>query len=127
MTFGKAMRMQMMVAGLGMALFCAGGLRAQEIVNSSFDNGPDVAPLDQPAAPVSDAATVATSQPMNPNAQIPAAAESMSDSEPSEKMIWLGASLVWLGAIGMYFTGPAKRFANELRAIRESYKLSDPA
>jgi|SRR5215469_6545407 len=115
MTFGKAMRVQMMVAGLGMTLLCAGATRAQEIVNTSFADGPNVAPLAQPAAP----ATVTAGQPMTPTAQLPAA-EPMSDKEPSEKMLWVGVSLVWLGAIGMYFSGPAKRFAREMRAVHSA-------
>ena len=119
MTFGKAIRVQMMVAGLGMALFCAGTTKAQEIVNTSFDDGPNVAALAQPAAPAANAANVPASQPMTANTQLPAAAEPVSETEPSEKMLWIGASLVWLGAIGMYFSGPAKRFACEIRALRE--------
>ena len=122
MTFGKAMRVQMMVAGLGLALFCAGTTRAQEIVNTSFDDGPNVAPLTQPAAST---ATVPASQPMTANTQL-LATEPASQNEPSDKMLWIGVSLVWLGAIGMYFSGPAKRFARELRALRAD-KLADAA
>jgi hypothetical protein len=127
MTFGKAMRVQVMVAGLGMALFCAGATRAQEIVNVSFDDGPNVATLAQPAPSAANAATVTASHPMTPTTQLPAAAEPMSETEPSDKTLWIGAALVWLGAIGMYFSGPAKRFARELRAVRESYKVADEA
>lgn len=126
MTFGKTMRVQMMVAGLGMALFCAGTTKAQEIVNTSFDDGPNVAALAQPAAPAN-AATVTSGQTMTVNTQLPAAAANVGESESSQKLLWIGCSLVWLGAIGMYFSGPAKRFASELRAARESYKLADAA
>ena len=125
MTFGKAMRVQMMFAGLGLALFCAGAAKAQEIVNTSFDDGPNVAALAQPPAPAANAANVTASQPMTANAQFPVAGETVSETEPSEKMLWIGASLVWLGAIGMYFSGPAKRFALEIRTLRE--KLADAA
>jgi hypothetical protein len=126
MTFRKAVRVQMMVAGLGMALFCAGAARAQEIVNSNFADGPNVAPLVQPAAPVANA-TVTVSQSAAMNAQVPAAAEPVSEKEPSNSLVWIGTSLIWLGAIGMYFCGPAKRFARELRTMRESYKTADAA
>ena len=125
MTFEKAMRVQVMVAGLGMALFCAGATNAQEIVNTSFDDGPNVAALAQPVAPAASAATVTSSQAVTANTQLPAAAEAVSETEPSEKMIWIGAALVWVGAIGMFFSGPAKRFANEMSAVRESHKLAD--
>ena len=120
MAFGKAMRVQMMAAGLGLSLFCAGATKAQEIVNTSFDDGPNVAGLAQPAAL---AANVMASQ--STNAQFPVAPEPVSEAEPSEKLLWIGASLVWLGAIGMYLSGPAKRFALEIRALRE--KLADAA
>jgi hypothetical protein len=55
------------------------------------------------------------------------AAESVSEEATSETMLWLGSSLVWLGAIGLYFSGPAKRFALEMRALRDSYKASREA
>lgn len=126
MTFGKAMRVQVMVAGLGVALYCAGATKAQEIVNTSFDDGPNVTALAQPAAPAT-TATVTASQPMTANTELPAAAEPASGTESSDKMLWIGVALVWLGAIGMYFCGPAKRFASEIRAVRESYKLEGAA
>ena len=125
MTFGKIMRVQMMVAGLGMALFCAGATKAQEIVNTQFDDGPNVATFAQPAA---NASTVPAIQMTTANVQIPAPAEPSNESDPSAKMIWFGVSLVWVGAIGMYFSGPAVRFARQMCAMRESYnKLADPA
>src|SRR5215469_12024779 len=127
MTFGKAMRVRMMVAGLGMALLCAGATRAQEIVNTSFADGPNVAAFVQPAAPANAPAAPMASQPMSAHTQLPAAAEPASETEPSDKMLWIGVSLVWLGGIGIYFSGPAKRFAREMRAVRESYKLADAA
>jgi hypothetical protein len=130
MTFAKVMRVQMMVAGLGMALFCAGATEAQEIVNTSFDDGPNVVALAQPAAGPASAATAAggpstTEAPAQ--VQVRAAAESVGEEGTTEKMLWLGSSLIWLGAIGMYFTGPAKRFAREMRAVRESYKIPQGA
>jgi len=126
MTFGKAARMQMMVAGLGVALFCASATKAQEIVNTSFDDGPNVAALTQAAAPATPAATVVVSQSTTANTQLSAAAEPANATD-SETLLWIGVSLVWMGAIGMYFCGPAKRFAREMRTAREACKLADPA
>jgi len=120
MTFRKAMRVQM-VAMLGLVVFCAGATKAQEIVNTSFNDVPNAAALAQPAA------TVTASHPTMAKTQLSATAESRSDTEPSEKMLWIGVTLVWLGAIGMYFSGPAKRFAREMSAARKSYKLVDAA
>jgi len=127
MTFGKAMRVQMMVAGLGVALFCAGATKAQEIVNTHFDDGPNVATFAQPEAPATTAVANTASQPMTANTQVPATAEPESANESSDTMLWIGVSLVWLGAIGTYFSGPAKRFAREMRAVQESYKVADAA
>jgi len=125
MTFKRAIRVQMLVAGLGMALFCAGAARAQEIVNTSFDDGPNVTTFAQPAP--ANAATVTSNQPITAPAQLPVAAVEATRQTGSEKSLWIGVSLVWLGAIGMYFSGPAKRFANEMRAVRDAYKLTNPA
>ena len=125
MEFGKTMRAQAVVAGLGIALFCAGTTKAQEIVNTRFDDGPNVVALAQPAKGPANAATAASGPSMTAGAptQVQATAvESASEEATTEKMLWLGSSLVWLGAIGMYFSGPAKRFAREMRAMRESYK-----
>ena len=129
MEFGKTMRVQVVVAGLGLALFCAGTTKAQEIVNTRFDDGPNVEALAQPAARAANAATAAGGPSVTPEVPAPVqgAAASESEEATTEKMLWLGSSLVWLGAIGMYFSGPAKRFARELRAMRESYKVPTKA
>jgi hypothetical protein len=126
MTLGKVMRMQMMVAGLGIALSCAGATKAQEIVNTSFDDGPNVTAFAQPTAAGTAAANVIVGQPITADTQPSAAVEPANETD-SEKLLWIGVSLVWLGAIGMYFSGPAKRFAGEMRAAQKAYKLAGPA
>lgn len=110
----------MVVAGLGMALAFAGATKAQEIVNTSFADGPNVAAFPQPAASTAttNAADVAASQPASADSLFAAAEVPASDAEPSDKLLWIGCCLVWLGAIGLYFSGPAKRFALELRVAQ---------
>lgn len=116
-------RKMMVVAGLGMALLCAGATKAQEIVNTSFADGPNVTALPRPAVQANAAGGPAT---MAVTPQLPAA-EPVSETGPTERMLWFGSFLVWLGAIGMYFSGPAVRFAREIRALRQSYKVSNEA
>lgn len=116
----KMMRMQVLVAGLGMALMCAGATKAQEIVNTKFDDGPNVAAMAQPQATVA--------QDEMPNATELAAlrtADTTNDHEKSsERTLWIGTFLIWVGAIGVYFSGPAKRFAREIRSMRETYNVA---
>jgi hypothetical protein len=38
--------------------------------------------------------------------------------EPSAAMMWFGVVLVWIGSIGVYAHGPAKRLTRELRALK---------
>jgi hypothetical protein len=118
MQFARRMRIQVVAAGLGMALLCAGATKAQEIVNTRFDDGPNVAPLVQPAAVSANAAQVTGGQATAAKTALPVAAPA--NEAESTTLLWLGSSLVWLGAIGMYFSGPAKRFALELRTLRAS-------
>jgi hypothetical protein len=58
-------RMQAIVIGLGAALFLASPAPAQEIVNTSFNDGPNVTSFDQPTAPA--AAQVTAAQPAAAN------------------------------------------------------------
>ena len=125
MQFGKMMRIRVVVVGLGVAFLCAGATKAQEIVNSTFDDGPNVEALAPSVTAPSTQPMTSTGQAVAPQAPVQTA-EPASETE-SNTLLWFGASLVWLGAIGMYFSGPAKRFALEMHALRESYKLSRAA
>jgi hypothetical protein len=67
-------RMQAIVIGLGAALFLASPAPAQEIVNTSFNDGPNVTSFDQPAAPAAAQVTAAQPAAANSNASAPAIA-----------------------------------------------------
>jgi hypothetical protein len=127
-------RTQLAIAGLGAALLLAGAAKAQEIVNTSFDDGPDVTPFTQQgsvdanananashALPGSQA--VLTTEAINAPANQSVPVENNDDEH--EGLIWTGVVLVWIGAIGLYAGGPAKRFTRELRILRASH-LSTP-
>ena len=55
------------------------------------------------------------------------AADPESPTVPARRWIWIGAALMWIGAIGLYARGPAKHLTRELRALRESYRDSENA
>src|SRR5271166_495280 len=64
MKLQNMIRMEAMVLGFAGVLLLASSARAQEIVNTSFDDGPNVAPLAQPApAPVSSDLNSAAAEP----------------------------------------------------------------
>jgi hypothetical protein len=67
-------RMQAIVIGLGAALFLASPAPAQEIVNTSFNDGPNVTPFDQPTAPAAAQVTAAQPAAANSTASAPAIA-----------------------------------------------------
>ena len=126
------MRTQMVVAGLGMALLCAGATKAQEIVNTRFDDGPNVATMAQPAPVQAKAEAVSGAQTtaQADQAELAAlrAADTTSNGQGStEQALWIGTFLIWVGAIGIYFCGPAKRFAREMRSLREKYSVTREA
>jgi hypothetical protein len=65
-------RMQAMVIGLGAALFLASSAPAQEIVNTSFSDGPNVATFNQPTTPAAGQVSAAGTTAVNANASAPA-------------------------------------------------------
>lgn len=59
MTFAKMLRTQLIIAGFGAALVMASSVKAQEITNTEFSDGPFVVAFAQQAQPVSAQATPA--------------------------------------------------------------------
>ena len=113
MRFQKMVRTQLFIAGLGAALLFAVGTKAQEIVNTEFADGPYVRPMDNQAP----AASVAPVE-----VQADSAAQQVDNGEePSARLIWTGTVLIWIGAIGIYAGGPARRFAREIQSLSELY------
>jgi hypothetical protein len=133
MEFNNVIRKGLVFAGFSIALvLLPGSVSAQEITNTEFSDGPNVAAFAQPAAsqkmtdvaatpavPSTETASSVTATPVTSASLEPAAAQ-QNDEATSARLIWTGATLIWIGAIGMYLYGPAKRFAQELRAARNS-------
>jgi len=114
-----------------MALLCAGATKAQEIVNTKFDDGPNVATMAQQQATGMQAKSVAVSDGKMENATelaaLRAANTTNDDEKTSRREVWIGTFLIWIGAIGVYFSGPAKRFAREMRAMQKKYNAAQEA
>lgn len=112
MRFQKMVRTQLFIAGLGAALLFAVGTQAQEIVNTEFVSGPHVEPMGE--APAASVARI--------DVQTTSAAEQGDNGEQeSARLIWTGTVLIWIGAIGIYAGGPARRFAREIQALSKLY------
>ena len=127
MRFQNIIRTQLVIAGLGAVLLFAGVTKGQEISNTAFDDGPNAAPFAQPvpAQAAGDSFSTLPSAPASrPKAEVdrPVAAQQTSDEqERSTILIWIGAALVWIGAIGLYARGPAKHLTRELRLLTDSH------
>ena len=78
MKIQNIIRMQAIVIALGAALFLAGSLRAQEIDNVSFDEGPNSIPMGQ-AVPAPKASTPAVANSQVPNANAGAETQLVSE------------------------------------------------
>jgi len=115
MRFQNVIRMQLVIAGLGTALLFPGVTKAQEISNTAFDDGPNAAPFAQPVA----AQGAGNSVSALPSAQATPAMtaidgpvrgqQTADEQEPSAILIWIGAALTWIGAIGLYASRSSSR------------------
>ena len=127
MRFQSIIRTQLVIAGLGTVLLFPGVTKGQEISNTTFDDGPNTAPFAQPV-PAQGADNSFSSLP-SANATPamaaidgPVTAQQTTDGhESSAILIWIGAALMWIGAIGLYARLRAKHLTRELRSLRESH------
>jgi len=121
MRFQNIIRTQLIIAGLANVLLFPGATKAQDISNS-----PSAARFAQPIAAQGDGnsfSTLPSAQATPTMAAIdgPVTGQHNTDEqEPSAILIWTGAALIWIGAIGIYARGPAKHLTRELRSLRES-------
>jgi len=115
MRFQNVIRTQLVIAGLGTALLFPGVTKAQEISNTAFDDGPNGTPLARPVA----AQGTGNSVSAPPSAQAAPAMtaidgpvrgqQTADEQEPSAILIWIGAALTWIGAIGLYASRSSSR------------------
>ena len=109
MRFQKILRTQMIITGLGAALLFAGSVKAQEITNTEFNDGPYVTAFAQPKAAVSAQVTPA-STPVNEYGRMSAAATIsmpvVSDEgtlASSEIERWAVAGILFMGLVVILF------------------------
>jgi hypothetical protein len=130
--FQNIIRTQLVIGGLGTVLLFAGVTKAQEIFNTTFDDGPYVAPFDLPvAAPGADnsgsKSLIAQATPAMAAAcrRRPDPRQQTTDEkEPSAIQIWMVGALMWIGAIVLYARGPAKLLVRGLRFLRGFFRRS---
>ena len=126
MRFQSIMRAQLTIAGLATVLSFPGVTKGQEISNTAFDDGPNAVPFAQPVVAQgagNSSSTLPSAQATPPKAASDGpvtAQQTTAEREPSTIPIWIGATLVWIGAIGLYLKGPAKQLTHELRSLRDS-------
>jgi len=124
MKLQNIIRMQAIVIGLGATLLLASSSRAQEIVNTEFPDGPNVAAFTQQA---SDTAANDSTAPVlvNPTAISPAAASIATPVEAQAAAIslwnsiqnWvMGSLLLCIGLVALYGLVEAKRANRTLRS-----------
>jgi hypothetical protein len=110
-------RMQAIVIGLGAALFLASSAPAQEIVNTSFNDGPYVATFDQPTATAAAQVTAAGATAVNANASAPAVTvsepvvsnEAVVSLENSAERWLLACSFFGLAMLAVYAFAEVRR------------------
>ena len=115
MKFQNIMQTQLVIAGLATVLLFPGVTKGQEITNTPFDDGPNAAPFARPVA----AQGAGNSVSALPSAQATPAMtaidgpvrgqQTADEQEPSAILIWIGAALTWIGAIGLYASRSSSR------------------
>jgi len=124
MKLQNILRMQAIVIGLGATLLLASSAPAQEIVNTEFPDGPNVAAFAQPAPAAtvndSDAAVVLIPSVMSPAAAsiaTPVPAQAAAISLWYSVQGWVIASLLLcIGLVALYALAEAKRANRNLDA-----------
>ena len=128
MAFQKTLRTQLIITGFGAALLLAGSVKAQDITNTEFSDGPYVVAFAQPAESAFAQSTPATSLPVtNEFRSVQAAAVSMpvvpgDDSgvawSATEQWVVAGTLFIALGVIMFYCAAELAALAEVKRANR---------
>ena len=126
MKFQNIIRQSLLFAGITAALIFPATVRSQEITNTPFPDGPNVAPLVQPAPVDQQAASLPAPQAIKASEAITASAQPQQEgmvqvSTPT----WLSTSMfIGVAAIALYALAEAKRANRNLAASRSSYFYS---
>ena len=103
MTFAKMLRTQLIVAGFGAALIMAGSVKAQEITNTEFSDGPFVVAFAQQAQPVSAQATPAVAPVMTESQAVQAMAAVSMPIVPDDATLLASSELERWAVAGTLF------------------------
>jgi hypothetical protein len=120
MKMQNIIRMQAMIVGFGAALVLASAAPAQEIVNTEFSDGPNVAAFQQPAATQAVATTTpaaaTSSSAVTPGAvATPVATEATLDSFEGSARRWLVASVFFgIAMLTVYALAEIRRSTRKL-------------
>jgi hypothetical protein len=127
MKFQNMIRSGLVIAGLGAVLSFPGSVWAQEITNSTFSDGPNVAAFAQPNATAQSTDLNSNALPGPEAAKASAAIASavqpqpaIDEHEPTEGSMWAGVAFLWISAAAVLAYIPAKRFVDRMRALRNS-------
>jgi hypothetical protein len=115
-------RMQAIVIGLGAALLLASSTSAQEIVNTSFNDGPNVATFDQPTTTAAAQVSAAPAA-VNANASAPAAAVAVPVVAEEAVVSFENSAERWL--IASSFFGVMMLAVYALAEVRRSRKSTE--
>jgi hypothetical protein len=119
MKMQNIIRMQAMVMGFGAALLLASAAPAQEIVNTEFNDGPDVAAFQQPAVTQAVTTTPAatSSDAITPSGAVatPVVTEAALDSFEGSARRWLVASVFFgIAMLAVYALAEIRRSTRKL-------------
>jgi hypothetical protein len=120
MKMQNIIRMQAMVMGFGAALVLASAVHAQEIVNTEFNDGPNVAAFQQPAdtpAVTATPAAAASSHAVTPSGAVatPVVTEAALDSFEGSARRWLVASVFFgIAMLTVYALAEIRRSTRKL-------------
>jgi hypothetical protein len=136
MKFQNIMQTQLVITGLATVLLVIAVLAAvllfpgvtkcQEITNTAWDDGPNTAPFDQPVpgqGAASSSSTFPSACATGTMAPIDCPRQTTDKQGPSAILIWIGAVLIGIGAIGLYARRPVKHLMRELRYLIEIRKI----
>ena len=113
MNFKKMFRMQMILTGLAAALLLASSAKSQEITNTAFNDGPNVAPFEQPVpdqAAMKSSAAVTSSESVRSLGQTDGSIVAQQSGLLQAPEGWVTTTfLICIGLVSLYALSEAKR------------------
>lgn len=126
MNLQNLIRTQLLIAGVGLAILSAGSVRAQEITNTQFADGPYTEAFTQPV-PANPGIVASTDSEAEKTLATTGYVDSPSGnarterSYRSEGVMWIVVALIWVSvALGIFFASLARRFGPSLPSVGSS-------